>query len=78
MEATLKGFTDKSAVKDLFAIEKYVSGLSAFIQNCNTPMTISIQGTWGTGKTSLMQIVQAKLKEENRSQCIWFNTWQLL
>ena len=76
MGKVMRGFTDEAASKDLFAIQKYIDGLSTFIQNCNTPMTISIQGTWGTGKTSLMQIVQDKLKAEQKTKCIWFNTWQ--
>ena len=36
-------------------------------------MTISIQGTWGTGKTTFMKMVKAKL---NNSKFIEFNTWQ--
>ena len=76
MGKVMRGFTDEAASKDLFAIQKYIDGLSTFVQNCNTPMTISIQGTWGTGKTSLMQIVQDKLEAEQKTKCIWFNTWQ--
>lgn len=76
MGKVMRGFTDEAASKDLFAIQKYIDGLSTFVQNCNTPMTISIQGTWGTGKTSLMQIVQEKLEADQKTKCIWFNTWQ--
>lgn len=36
--------------------KKGILKLAKFIQNCNTPMTISIQGVWNTGKTSIMQI----------------------
>ncbi len=42
---------------------------------CSTPMTIGIQGDWGSGKTSLMNLVRAKLGDD-RALNIWFNTWQ--
>lgn len=68
------GFTDKAALKDEFNIQKYIDGLTTFISTCNTPMTISIQGSWGTGKTSIMQIIKGKLS--GNIQPVWFNTWQ--
>lgn len=71
-----QGFTDQAAKKDLFDIKKYIDGLTTFIETCNTPMTISIQGAWGTGKTSIMQIVNSALEKNGRAQSIWFNTWQ--
>lgn len=73
------GFTDEAAVKDLFDIDNYVKGLSKFIMTCDTPMTISIQGSWGTGKTSFMNLIKEKLqKKENESYTfpVDFNTWQ--
>lgn len=72
--ATAKGFTDQAATEDLFDINKYIDGLTKFISVCNTPMTISIQGSWGTGKTSIMQIIRGKLS--SKIQTVWFNTWQ--
>ena len=36
-------------------------------------MTISIQGTWGTGKTSFMKMVSSNL---SKCKFIEFNTWQ--
>lgn len=75
------GWTDESAVEDEFHIEKYIEGLTAFIGSCNTPMTIAIQGDWGTGKTSIMQMVNTQLIASQKektigSHTIWFNTWQ--
>ena len=59
---------------DLFNVESYVNGLCLFILNCDTPMTISIQGDWGSGKTSMMNMVKEHLGEKILP--IWFNTWQ--
>ena len=59
---------------DLFQISQYVNGLSEFIKVCVTPMTISIQGDWGSGKTSMMNMVKDKLGDAVLP--VWFNTWQ--
>lgn len=74
----MRGNTDKpiSLLKeDEFQIEPYVKGLAEFIEECDTPMTIAIQGDWGCGKTSMMNMVGSYLKEKNVVG-VWFNTWQ--
>ena len=71
------GFTDiptQSIQDDAFQIIQYVKGLSEFIMECNTPMTISIQGDWGSGKTSMMNMVRQEISD--RVTPVWFNTWQ--
>ena len=42
--------------EDFLNIEKYSKSLSKFIQLSDTPITIGLQGEWGTGKTSLMSL----------------------
>ena len=71
-----KGFTDSPAVKDEFNIQRYIGGLSSFIEKCNTPMTIAIQGDWGTGKTSIMSMIKKELENKDDIHLVWFNTWQ--
>jgi len=71
------GNTDKPVEKienDTFGIGMYVDGLCNFIVNCDSPMTISIQGDWGSGKTSMMNMIKEKISD--RVHPIWFNTWQ--
>lgn len=70
------GFTDEAASVDLFGVSEYISGLSEFAASCNTPMTISIQGSWGTGKTSIMNFVEDKLNQKGTTYHIKFNAWQ--
>ena len=58
------GYPDKpvaSITEDLFHVEVYVDALCQFIETCDTPMTVSIQGDWGSGKTSMMNMMRAKL-----------------
>ena len=71
-------FSDIPTVKDEFMIDEYILGLSNFITGCETPLTLAIQGDWGTGKTSIMYQVEEKLKEKSsrKIKTIFFNTWQ--
>lgn len=76
-EINLIGSNDSSVEQlseDLFDVSQYVNGLSDFIKHCVTPMTISIQGDWGSGKTSMMNMIRKRL--EGDVITIWFNTWQ--
>ena len=46
-----------------------------------TPLTVGIYGGWGSGKTSLMQMVKNHLEavlsqRGEEAQAVWFNAWQ--
>ena len=49
--------------EDYLRIEKYAISLSKFIQQSDTPITIGLQGEWGTGKTSLMSLLLLKSRQ---------------
>lgn len=51
-------------------------GLSRFLRNENTqpPLTIAITGAWGTGKSSLMNLLKADLSRFG-FRPVWFNVW---
>src|SRR6056297_3199595 len=69
----------KSAIEsDLFGIDQYEVGLVRFIEGTQTPITVAIQGEWGSGKTSLMNKLKDDLcdQEGKRFVPIWLNTWQ--
>jgi ABC-type phosphonate transport system ATPase subunit len=63
---------------DLLGIEKYTKGLINFIEHSETPITIGIQGEWGSGKTSLLNTIKYELceKEDAKFYPIWLNTWE--
>ncbi len=73
----MNGFTDKpveTLKADIFDVKPYIDGLCSFITECNTPMTIAIQGDWGSGKTSMMNMIKEQIKDQVATS--WFNTWQ--
>ena len=62
--------------RDVLDFGRIAGGLSRFIQNSRTepPLTIAITGPWGTGKSSLMNLLRRDL-ELRRYRTIWFNAW---
>jgi len=70
----------RAVESDLLESEKYANALSSFIKESDTPLTIGMQGEWGTGKTSLMYMIREKLdsfSEENYAIATsWVNTWE--
>lgn len=63
---------------DNFGIEPFENGLTKFINNSNTPITIALQGEWGSGKTSLMNSLQENLSigDNSKYHSVWLNTWE--
>lgn len=63
---------------DLFGIQVYQDALIKFIQNTDTPITIALQGEWGSGKTSLMNQLKYNLCDADGATYfpVWINTWQ--
>jgi hypothetical protein len=63
---------------------RYATALANFIQSAETPITIGIQGGWGTGKTSLLNLLKSKFEEPKKSnpdqptQClvVLVNAWE--
>ena len=46
-----------------------------FIKETDTPLTIGLQGQWGSGKTSLMNMIREEI-EKNDLSYAWVNTWE--
>jgi hypothetical protein len=68
---------------DELQIDQYTQALVEFIKLTDTPMTIGIQGEWGSGKTSLLNQIWHQLDALNREDStigdfkqIWINSWE--
>jgi hypothetical protein len=75
----------KAGAPDLLGVDDYMHALIKFIETCNMPTTIAIQGEWGSGKTSMLNQIKHKLCEKGVDKVIdkelpyygiWINTWQ--
>ena len=68
-----------SGAEDSFSTEAYIDGLCRYIRNCETPMTISIQGDGGSGRTSMLKMMSEKLLDDvggEKMTVININAWQ--
>ncbi len=73
---------DAARKEDALNLIPYAEALRDFIQECETPMTIGIQGDWGIGRTSLMNMLrgsesgeQSGLLDATRCKAINFDSW---
>lgn len=63
--------------QDRLGLQTYCQGLADFIERCPTPMTIALQGDWGTGKTSAIRLVDQLLEGRPATPVrVTFNTWR--
>jgi len=68
---------------DALKISSYKDALVDFIKRTDTPMTIGVQGEWGSGKTSLLNQIWNDLETFNKEdnsiddfKQIWINSWE--
>lgn len=66
----------QSLEDDWLQLERYARALAEFISHCEMPITVGIQGDWGSGKTSLMRLVDRLVSEAGDALTIELNTWQ--
>ncbi len=64
------------ASPDAMNFRRIARALSRFIRNENTlpPLTISIDGEWGSGKSSMMNLLRCDLQRFG-FRPVWFNAW---
>jgi formylglycine-generating enzyme required for sulfatase activity len=67
--------------EDRFGSQDYAAVLADRAATADTPLTLGIFGPWGSGKTSLMQLMRAFLPQQTKTgsplHSIWINVWQL-
>ena len=78
MKSSIIDVPRKHTQEDLFGIQVYQDALIKYIRLTDTPITIALQGEWGSGKTSLMNLLRYNLCEIDNAPYfpIWINTWQ--
>ena len=61
---------------DVLGFGSVARGVAGFLRNPKTqlPITLAINGAWGTGKSSLMNLICSELKKAG-FRPVWFNAW---
>lgn len=70
-------FISEGVVRDCLGHHKLTRALTNLIEAVDLPSNILIYGTWGTGKTSFINKLQAHLRRElsDRYHTVQFNPW---
>lgn len=61
---------------DALRNNRYAAALSSFVEDSDTPLTVGIQGGWGTGKTSLLNLLASRFSTNQRCLIIPVNAWE--
>ncbi|RLD82030.1 MAG: hypothetical protein DRJ10_05465 [Bacteroidetes bacterium] len=80
MDHKITGIVDiplKNKEDDKLQMKSFEMALYEFIQYTSTPITIALQGEWGSGKTSLMNRLDEQICQAENAEfySIWLNTW---
>ena len=60
---------------DAMGFHAMARGISLFLRNANTglPLVLAVNGRWGSGKSSLMNLLRENMR--NSASTVWFNAW---
>ena len=76
---------DTPTNKDSLGFKPYVEAIAEFLIHKDTeaPITLSIEGQWGCGKSSFMKQLKEEIEKRNESKekrkkyfTVWFNSWR--
>ena len=71
---------DNASSVDMLFYSPYADTVVKFAKNSAlTPLTIGLYGSWGAGKSSLLNLINdklSKLDKEERIACVSLNAWQ--
>jgi hypothetical protein len=72
------GYSDLPTTRDELGFAPSAGALVEIVQGTavqDTPLTLGVYGPWGSGKTSLMQMILSDL-DENHCIPVWFDAWR--
>ena len=72
----VKIVTDEPVIKGVLDFNIYSKLLSNIIQGSNPRFTVGIFGGWGTGKTTMMLMIQNILEKNENIVTVWFDAWR--
>jgi HEAT repeat protein len=70
--------TDFWSKDDYLNFADYRPVLAQILLEANTPLTVGLFGSWGTGKTTLLKMLQHDVEEKGPGsvRTIWFTAWK--
>lgn len=69
-------WADNETTEDFLNYEVHCDLIKEYVTNPNSlPLTIGVFGDWGSGKSSIMKILEQKLEDDEKVLTIYFNSW---
>lgn len=70
--------TDEHTLDDALNFSDFRPALAQIILTARTPLTVGVFGAWGTGKTSLLRMLQGDVETQGlpRLRPVWFTAWK--
>ncbi|GHU75801.1 ATPase [Spirochaetia bacterium] len=69
-------WNDNVTDKDFLGFDVHVNLIKELIKDENMlPLTIGLFGDWGSGKSSIFEILRKDFEEEENTLCLYFNGW---
>ena len=75
--SNIKIISDDPTLNDSLDFKTYSKNLSNLIINSKPKFSIGVFGQWGTGKTSLMKMIENDITQEKKEVLtVWFEPWK--
>lgn len=69
-------WSDIETSKDLLGYSIHASLLKDVVTNPkNLPITVGLYGDWGSGKSSILKILQEQLENDDNTVVVYFDGW---
>lgn len=69
-------WSDNDTLEDFIGFKVHADLLSALVtDNSLLPITVGVFGDWGSGKTSIMKMLEKELSERDDIAVLYFDAW---